>query len=255
MCKPRFGQPRSLFAKREVLCPECQTPFMQWPSNQKPKFCSVACCRAAMSKLFSKQEVRKCQHCGGEFKTITSPSRKAEKRDRYCSQACGWMARRKHWYEPCVRCGSPMRVKPSDKKFHAKKYCSSECYWMTVRESEDMRRAPRKDNNHDEIAELFEAAGFGVYDTSATGRGMPDMAVWLGQVVKLIEIKNPKTSYGRKGLNANQKRLIEGKKFPVSVITGTEEALEFIRLFKGMKADRDRNNFIYPQDKPSTEVA
>jgi Holliday junction resolvase len=240
---PMWGKRR---LRREVPCAVCLKSFLQYPHG-RPRFCSKPCSLKAMSDLFSKQVVRQCQHCGKDFKTNTSASRAAGKRDQFCSRECGTTFRRKHWFEPCVRCGGPVLVKPCDRKFHAKKYCSLECYWMTVRESEDMRRAPRKDDNHDEITELFEKSGFIVLDLSGSGRGVPDILVALGNVVKFVEIKNPKTSYGRRGLSDLQRKF--KARFPVSVVLGLDQATEFIAQFKALKTDKERNHFIYPPEQ------
>jgi Holliday junction resolvase len=232
-------------AKRLTNCPECLTLFPQWPNTGVPKYCSVECRHKAASKRFSKQAMRACLWCGKEFAALTSPSRAAENRDRYCSRGCANKAKTTAVTRPCVRCGDPLKVKPSDGKYHAKKYCSSQCYWQTVRESEDMRRAPRKDDNHDDVAEVFEKSGFVVLDMSAAGRGMPDLIVSYGQVIKMVEIKNPKTGYGRRGLNKHQVKFKE-RGFPVCVVNGTDQALEFIRLFKALTTDSERNRFMYP---------
>lgn len=232
-------------AKRLTDCPECRGRFMQWPNTGTPMFCCAPCRLAAASRRFSKQVVRQCVQCGGDFKTITSPSRAAEKRDRYCSRVCSNKARMKAVTRPCVRCGCHLTVKPSDGKYHAKKYCSNQCYWQTVRESDDMRRAPRKDDNHNDVAELFEKSGFATEDMSHVGRGFPDLLVAYRGVMKLVEIKNRKTSYGRRGLNDLQRGL--QARFNVCVISSTDEALEFIGLMKGCKTELEMHSLTYPQ--------
>ena len=62
----------------------------------------------------------------------------------------------------------------------------------------------RKDDNHKEIVEALTKAGAYVLDMSHVGRGFPDLIVGFQSKTFLMEIKNPKTSYGRKGLNTNQ---------------------------------------------------
>ena len=62
----------------------------------------------------------------------------------------------------------------------------------------------RKDANHHEIVDALTKAGAYVLDMSHVGGGFPDLIIGFQQKTILMEIKNPKTSYGRKGLNKNQ---------------------------------------------------
>lgn len=106
-------------------------------------------------------------------------------------------------------------------------------------------RGKKKDANQNVIAELFEKAGFVVHDMSSSGNGMPDLAVAYRGVVKLVEVKNPKTKYGRKGLNKIQKRLIEERGLPVSVISSVDEAVVFITRVKTCKTEYQMSSVIY----------
>ena len=63
---------------------------------------------------------------------------------------------------------------------------------------------PKKDNNHNEIVGYFEDKGCSVLDLSSVGNGCPDILVSINGVLTLVEIKNPKTFYGRSGLNEMQ---------------------------------------------------
>ena len=68
-----------------------------------------------------------------------------------------------------------------------------------------MIRRCSKDANHDEIVSMFERLGCTVVERHKTGiPGDPDIEVGCVGVNHLVEIKNPATHYGRKGLNANQ---------------------------------------------------
>lgn len=63
----------------------------------------------------------------------------------------------------------------------------------------------RKDDNHDVIVAAFQQLGCSVEETVCTGLpGFPDLLVGCIGVNHLVEIKNPETQYGRKGLNDNQ---------------------------------------------------
>lgn len=69
-----------------------------------------------------------------------------------------------------------------------------------------MRRpAAKRDANHAVIARHFEALGCSVVELPHAGvAGFPDLVVGCIGVNRLVEVKNPETAYGRRGLNANQ---------------------------------------------------
>lgn len=68
-----------------------------------------------------------------------------------------------------------------------------------------MTRHGSKDANHDAIKARFIELGCSVADMAACGvPGFPDIVAACVGVDHLIEIKNPETSYGRAGFNANQ---------------------------------------------------
>lgn len=66
--------------------------------------------------------------------------------------------------------------------------------------------ACKKDANHNEIVEALQKVGASVIDMAHVGRGFPDLIVGFNSKTLLVEIKNPKTQYGRQGLNKNQKK-------------------------------------------------
>lgn len=68
-----------------------------------------------------------------------------------------------------------------------------------------MRKAARRDDNHNELVGVFRALGCTVFETDRVGEGFPDVVVGCIGVNHLVEIKNPGTDYGRAGLNQKQK--------------------------------------------------
>lgn len=68
-----------------------------------------------------------------------------------------------------------------------------------------MSARARKDANHNELVSLFERLGCTVAQMHACGvPGFPDIAVGAMGKTFLVELKNPNTSYGKRGLNPNQ---------------------------------------------------
>ena len=69
-----------------------------------------------------------------------------------------------------------------------------------------MKYGAKKDANHNIVVEALQKAGAYVIDMSHVGKGFPDLIVGFQSQTILMEIKNPKTSYGKKGLNKNQQK-------------------------------------------------
>lgn len=93
-----------------------------------------------------------------------------------------------------------------------------------------MRYAARVDANQDAVVSALRAAGASVYILK-----LP-VDLLVGHVGKtaLVEVKDPNSSYGRKGLNENQRKFKEGwMGGTLAVVDGPEAAL---RLLKVMEA-------------------
>lgn len=57
-----------------------------------------------------------------------------------------------------------------------------------------------------------------------------DLQVWVNGKTMYIEVKNPKTGYGRKGLNAKQ--LEESQGLPVAMVDSIDAALGALNILK-----------------------
>jgi len=90
-----------------------------------------------------------------------------------------------------------------------------------------MRYAAKKDLNHKEIADAFEKTGCLVHDLSGAGNGWPDLLVCYRDVLRFVEIKNPKTTYGRKGLNKHQKKFA-GSSVHIAIVKTVDDVLELV---------------------------
>lgn len=94
----------------------------------------------------------------------------------------------------------------------------------------------KKDANH---KELFAVIGkiVPVKDLSDAGFGVPDGIAWINNGWHLFDIKNPKTSYGRRGLNKIQKRwALDWSGGPVYLLYSVDDALAFATgRFDGIK--------------------
>ena len=93
--------------------------------------------------------------------------------------------------------------------------------------------ACRVDDNQKDVVSAMRAAGAYVIDTSKMGNGFPDLIVGFRGVTLLMEVKNPKTQYGRAGLNKRQKSWhAEWTGGPLSTVDGPEAALRALGCIK-----------------------
>ena len=91
----------------------------------------------------------------------------------------------------------------------------------------------KKDANHQEVVDAMRALGASVIDTSHMGGGFPDLIVGYRGVTLLMEIKNLKTAYGRRGLNRTQVKWKEAWiGGPYNVVTDADGALRALRVLE-----------------------
>lgn len=89
---------------------------------------------------------------------------------------------------------------------------------------------PKKDANHNIIVDVFNKMGVPFLDLSKAGFGIPDGVAGVKGQWRLVEIKNPKTGYGRRGLNPIQtKWLAQLGQGEIYVLRTVEEAICFCK--------------------------
>jgi hypothetical protein len=203
---------------------------------------ALAASRRAAEALIARTRQRPawvCAHCGGE-----RPATVHQMRKTYCSKACMAEAYRERLrgdanpnfrgagVHLCPRCRKPFR------SYHKRKYCSRPCYVLSV--PADMRHAPRKDYNHAEIVGAIRDAGGAVIDSSAMGRGFPDLIVCTkSRLTVLAEIKNPKSGYGKQGLNKLQAKFAEVWPGVVVVLRTVEDAVALVNdRYEGLEKNQ-----------------
>ena len=89
-----------------------------------------------------------------------------------------------------------------------------------------MRYARRVDANQAEIVAALRKAGAKVKIVHQPY----DLQVWIGDRTMYIEVKNPKTGYGRKGMNAKQAEEAQG--LPVYMADSVESALRALKILQ-----------------------
>lgn len=92
-----------------------------------------------------------------------------------------------------------------------------------------LRTNAKKDANHDDVTKWLEDGGAVVRDLSRAMFGVPDLLVWYVKKWHLIEVKNPKHTYGRRGLNeAQMKWALEWKGGPVYIVRTKDDVDAFL---------------------------
>lgn len=108
----------------------------------------------------------------------------------------------------------------------------------------------KKDANHGAMVGAFKKIGAHVLDLSSMGSGVPDLVVWCARRWVLVDIKNPKTGYGRRGLNKNQREWADAwQGGPVYLVATIDDVISLVTgRFDLVKH--------YPEDRePSPEEA
>lgn len=85
------------------------------------------------------------------------------------------------------------------------------------------------DLNQQDVVEAYKARGAGVIDTSHIGSGFPDLIVGYAGRNHLVEVKNPRYTYGRRGLSSRQ-QAFAAEGWRIHVVRSVPEALAVIGL-------------------------
>lgn len=236
-------------------CAQCQAEKPATAHQRRKTYCSNACVSAAYAKRMVGSNnpnhrdaaKRECAFCGCEYKSY-------DKRRSFCSVACSIASRPKKeikeqrplrlikpkkivvekvaqsTQETCIQCGALFKKYPSQKRL----FCSYQCHLDSggafragAAAKAKMKYGPKKDANHNEIFDELRKY-CGVFDLSAAGCGVPDGIAWVNDAWHFFDVKNPKTGYGRAGLNKIQKKWIkQWQGGPVYLIYTEAEAKRF----------------------------
>ncbi len=93
-----------------------------------------------------------------------------------------------------------------------------------------IRRAARRDDNHQEIVRGLRKAGCSVLDLGAVGDGCPDLLVKRAGRLVLMEVKDGKKPPSARKLTPDQVVFHQLWGECVVVVTSIEEALEAVGL-------------------------
>lgn len=225
----------------QKTCLHCHGNFSSY--NKGRKFCTLKCysnfCESKKLPAISKEKRSKnkkiCVTCNESF-DCSAASHKIN-----CSIECATVWRNnKLRHKNCAICGNQFRVFPSS----TKRYCSYECHLDSggafkagmAAAKAIMKYGPKKDANHNELFDVLKKY-CAVYDVSASGMGIPDGLAWVNNAWHLFDVKNPKTGYGKRGLNPVQKKwLSQAQGGPIYLLYTVEDAENFgCGRFEGLK--------------------
>jgi hypothetical protein len=223
----------------QKTCERCGVVYVNQSRSKTRRYCSFACYNLVrteragpkLPKARRQRLIYLCQHCGA----ICPNSKK------YCSNKCYAAARYPAVYADCQHCGTPFRYSPSTER----KFCSYPCFiesggaqraGYAATEMIMKKYGAKKDANHKEVMDVIRQF-VAVHDLSRAGYGIPDGLAFINDQWELFDIKNPKTSYGKRGLNERQKKWVaDWRGGPVYLIHDVDEAQRFAKGdFAGLK--------------------
>lgn len=88
-----------------------------------------------------------------------------------------------------------------------------------------MRKAAKKDNNHNSIAELFRKLGWSWFDTHQLGHGFPDGVAGKHGVNILVEIKDGSLPPSKRKLTDDEKDFHDLWRGDVRIIKSSDEVI------------------------------
>lgn len=230
------------------ICLHCGNDYRSYSKDRK--FCSRLCATAhnydaivarglRACRVPRKPRVKKtygpCPVCGSERLTD----------GKTCSMACGNKLKTSTWAahpksEPpapnrtCIQCHKEFFAYESSPR----KFCSQSCSLANGTSFRAgmaalvarVKYGVKKDANHHLICDVLKAHGIPVYDLSSMGCGVPDCIVWVKDSWQFVEIKNPNTGYGRRGLNKIQRKWADQwRGGPVYIVRTIEQAEKFAK--------------------------
>jgi hypothetical protein len=101
---------------------------------------------------------------------------------------------------------------------------------------DELRLKARKDENHNDIRDIFIAAGASVHDTSQLGKGFPDLVIGICGFNILVEVKDGDKVPSKQKLTEDEFKFFDRWKGWTAVVRNDQDALNIIKQAKQMKA-------------------
>jgi endogenous inhibitor of DNA gyrase (YacG/DUF329 family) len=210
------NQPEIVAALRKIgaipICLTCGTPCGPDRKGRPRKYCSRVCVGKAVGNNASARikegslRPHTCANCGKNWRDYYEVR-------KFCSRKCFGEYRKENYVSPLIgtfRTDETKLKLSLATKNHMAKYGS------------------RRDKNHPEIVAAFKKLGCDVIDMAELGNGCPDIAVYCRNTWHVIEIKNPETKYGKRGLSNRQKTWAASANAPIYVLRHLSEVARFV---------------------------
>lgn len=101
----------------------------------------------------------------------------------------------------------------------------------------------RVDDNQQSMVKLFRQMGCKVKVLSAVGDGFPDLLILCAHKLHLVEIKDGRKPLSQQTLTEDQKKFHEEWGETVSIISNSDEALNLVKLMRGIPVGLKINNY------------
>jgi hypothetical protein len=98
-----------------------------------------------------------------------------------------------------------------------------------------VRVRARKDSNHVEIVKAFRDMGVSVYDTAQLGGGFPDIAIGIGKVNVLIEIKDGAKPPSARKLSADELTFHDEWQGWVEIVCSVDDVVNLVNRLRSSK--------------------
>ena len=95
-----------------------------------------------------------------------------------------------------------------------------------------MRRAARKDANHQAIVGALRTCGVAVLDLSRVGGGCPDLLVASGKRSVLVEVKDGSKPPSERKLRTSQQEFAQRWPLSIEVVETIDEAIALARRLR-----------------------
>src|SRR5689334_11360868 len=95
-----------------------------------------------------------------------------------------------------------------------------------------MRRAAKKDDNHNHVAAAFRALGCGWFDTYQLGSGFPDGVAEINTLTVLVEIKDGAKRPSARKLTPDEARFHAAWRGALVIIETTDDVLRLVNSIR-----------------------
>jgi hypothetical protein len=97
-----------------------------------------------------------------------------------------------------------------------------------------VRRAARRDANHQSVGDHLRKLGWSVLDLADAGDGVPDLAVAMPGFAALVEIKDGSKPPSARKLTPKEQKVKDNWQGPyVVALSGEDAAVQLLCLWKG----------------------